>query len=149
VSLRLPSSAPRSPRTRAGMVLDAVTAVPIWLVSPIIRPWHLRWGATTAEVVAAMPGDDIVPRAQFNATRAIDVAAPPAQVWPWIAQLGYRRGGFYTYDLLDNAGQRSADRVQAEHQELHVNLWLMELGDFAMERRMLKGIKGRAESAPT
>jgi hypothetical protein len=41
-----------------------------------------------------MPGDDIVRRAQFNATRAITIQAPPEQVWPWIAQLGYRRGGF-------------------------------------------------------
>jgi hypothetical protein len=67
-----------------------------------------------------MPGDDIVRRAQFHATRAINIAAPPERVWPWIAQLGYGRGGFYTYDLVDNAGQPSADRIINEYQDLEV-----------------------------
>ncbi|MCY7417919.1 MAG: hypothetical protein LH650_05390 [Chloroflexi bacterium] len=150
------------------------------------------------------------------------VDAPPERVWPWIVQLGYGRAGSYTYDLIDNANQPSAERVLAEYQhpsvgdlmpmfkELHglaiaytvtafetdecmvcfhrpqptsrpdstwtwrlpplpsggtrlvtrmkpdyrwetpaqaiFNLVLMEMGDFAMERRMLKGIKRRAES---
>jgi hypothetical protein len=167
-----------------------------------------------------MPGDAIVPRARFNATRAITIDAAPAEVWPWIVQLGYGRGGFYTYDLVDNGGVPSADRIIDEHQHLKVgdsipmfheshglaiaytvqafdgesmvwvhrphdddlpdstwswrltvgagggtrlvtrmkqdyrwntprlalfNLILMEFGDFAMERRMLRGIKRRAE----
>jgi hypothetical protein len=71
----------------------------------------MHWGATKAELAAPMPGDDIVRRAQFNATRAITIEAPPEHVWPWIAQLGYRRAGFYTYDLVDNAGERSAERI--------------------------------------
>lgn len=170
-----------------------------------------------------MPGDDVVRRAQFNATRAISVDAPPERVWPWIVQLGYGRAGFYTYDLIDNAGQWSAERVLEEYQHpapgdlmpmfketgglaiaytvtaFETNEWmvwahrphpterpdstwtwrldatggggtrlvtrmkqdyrwetlglaffnfvLMEMGDFAMERRMLLGIKRRAESA--
>jgi hypothetical protein len=145
------------------------------------------------------------------------------RVWPWIVQLGYGRAGFYTYDLVDDAGVRSADRIVDELQQLEVgdlismfhesdglaiayevhslvanewmawvhrphqgekpdstwswclrrspeggtrlvtrmkqdyrwetprlalfNLVLMEFGDFAMERRMLKGIKARAERA--
>jgi hypothetical protein len=54
-----------------------------------------------------MPGDDVVARAQFNATRAITIEARPEDVWPWIIQLGYGRGGFYTYNLIDNAGCRA------------------------------------------
>jgi hypothetical protein len=206
---------------KVGLILDTLSAVPIWAGTPLVRPWHMRWGATNAEAAGPMPGDDIVRRAQFNATRAISVGAPPELVWPWIAQLGYRRGGFYTYDLVDNAGEPSAERIIDEYQHLKVgdlipmfheshglaiaykvdsfepnkwmvwvhrphekeepdstwtwrltnspaggtrlvtrmkqdyrwqtprlalfNLVLMEFGDFGMERRMLKGIKGRAE----
>jgi hypothetical protein len=64
----------------------------------------LRWGATDAEVAAPMPGDELVPRSSFTATRAITIDAPPEAVWPWLVQLGYRRAGWYTYDLFDNAG---------------------------------------------
>jgi hypothetical protein len=210
-----------APAAKVALTLDTLSAVPIWVVSPLIRPWHMRWGATDAEVAGPMPGDDVVPRAQFNATRSVTIDAPPASVWPWIAQLGYGRAGFYTYDQVDNAGQPSADRIIDAYQDLKVGdeipmwheshglaiayevdsfevpswmLWvhrphageepdstwswrltevprggtrlvtrmkqvyrwetpqlalfdlvLMEFGDFAMERRMLKGIKVRAE----
>jgi hypothetical protein len=100
------------------MLVDAFTAVPVWVLSPVLRPWHMRWGAAAEEVTAAMPGDDVVPRAQFNATRAITIGARPENVWPWIIQLGYGRGGFYTYDLIDNAGLPSADRIIGKYQDL-------------------------------
>src|SRR5512135_2927391 len=92
-------------------ILDALGGLPLFTTAPLYRRWHLRWGATDEEVRGPMPGDEIVPRAPFNATRAITIAAPPDSVWPWIVQLGYRRAGWYTYDLLDNAGYESADQV--------------------------------------
>ena len=109
-----------SPSRRLALTLDTLSAVPIWVVSPLMRRWHLRWGATDAEVAGPMPGDDVVPRAQFNATRSITINASPTEVWPWIAQLGYRRGGFYTYDQVDNAGEPSADSIIEEYQHLKV-----------------------------
>jgi len=105
---------------KIALIFDTLSEVPIWVATPLVRPWHMRWGATDAEVASAMPGDDIVRRAQFNATRAITIEAPPEHVWPWIAQLGYGRGGFYAYDLVDNAGERSADRIIAEYQHIEV-----------------------------
>jgi hypothetical protein len=45
-------------------------------------------------------------------------------VWPWIVQMGYRRAGFYTYALLDNAGYDSADRVLEEYQPPKVGDWM-------------------------
>ncbi len=84
------------------------------------RRWHLRWGATDAEVAAAMPGDELLPRAPFKATRAISIEAPPALVWPWIVQIGFGRAGFYSYDLLDNLGRPSADRILPEWQALEI-----------------------------
>jgi hypothetical protein len=74
----------------------------------VYRRWHLTWGATAAEVAAPMTGDEILPLAQFQATRAITIDAPPAGVWPWLAQVGFGRAGFYSYDRLDNLGRPSA-----------------------------------------
>ena len=88
-----------------------------------IRPWHRRWGATDAEVSGSMPGDDLVEGANFQTTRAIDIDAPLEAVWPWLAQIGQGRGGFYSYDLLENLmglDIHSADRILPEFQDLRV-----------------------------
>lgn len=71
-----------------------------------------------------MPGDDLVPHASFTATRAITVDASPEVVWPWIVQMGYRRAGFYTYALLDNARYMSPDRIVPEFQTVSVGDWI-------------------------
>jgi hypothetical protein len=76
------------PARHVALVLDTLTAVPWFVVTPLVRPWHLRWGATAGEVHGSMPGDEVVRRAQFIATRAVTVDAPPDQVWPWIVQSG-------------------------------------------------------------
>jgi len=102
------------------LVIDTLSAVPIWTVTPALRPWHMHWGATPAEIGAVMPGDDIVADAQFNATRAVTIDAPPDEVWPWIVQVGYGRAGFYTYDLVDNGGVPSADAIVDELQRVEV-----------------------------
>jgi hypothetical protein len=67
-----------------------------------------------------MPGDEIVKRPTFNATRAVTVNAPAERIWPWIVQVGYGRAGFYSWDILDNDGIASAERIMAEHQGLKV-----------------------------
>src|SRR4029453_7151450 len=194
-------------------ILDALSGLPLFATAPLYRRWHLRWGATDGEVRGSMPGDEIVPKASFNGTRAITIDAPPDEVWPWIVQIGYRRAGFYTYALLDNAGYQGADRILGGDQHPKIGDWrptarkvnettafkvrafeknewliwekpdstwawklipleggrtrvisrlkqryvwerpasailtlvLLEFGDFAMMRRVLKGIKARAE----
>jgi hypothetical protein len=104
--------------------LDALGGVPLFLGTPFHRRQHLRWGATDAEVAGSMPGDELVPKASFDATRAITIGAPPDMVWPWIVQMGYRRAGFYTYALLDNAGYESADTILEEYQHPEVGDWM-------------------------
>jgi hypothetical protein len=99
---------------------EIIVALPRFATAPLIRRQHLRWGATDEEVAAQMPGDELVPRSSFTATRAITIDAPPEAVWPWLVQLGYRRAGWYTYDLFDNAGYSSADRILPEYQNLKV-----------------------------
>jgi hypothetical protein len=71
----------------------------------------------------ALPGDDLIANADLTATRAITIRASAEQVWPWIAQLGQGRGGFYSYDFLENlvgCDIHSADRIVPEWQEVGV-----------------------------
>lgn len=78
-----------------------VFTLPLYLLW--IRPWQLRWGATDEEVNRAMPGDDIVRRPTFNATRGVTVHARPEDLWPWMVQIGCMRAGWYSYDWIDNS----------------------------------------------
>ena len=197
-------------------IAEGVTALPLFVLAPLCRPWHLRWGATPDEVEAGMAGDALVPGSHFTATRAITIDAAPEAVWPWLMQVGFGRAGFYSYDLLDNLGRPSASTILPQWQDLAVGalaapmanppsaatsfviaeldapstlVWakpdstwcwslralpdgrtrlvtrirqhyrlrpsmlltvvLAELGDFPMMRRMLLGIKQRAEAAST
>lgn len=107
-------------RAMLAEVGDTAAALPLLLTAPLYRRWHLRWGATSAETQAAMPGDDLVPLSHFTATRAITIDAPPAEVWPWLVQVGFGRAGFYSYDLLDNLGEPSATRILPQWQQAGV-----------------------------
>ncbi len=102
-----------------GMVGAAGIAFTI-LLSPLLRPHYKKWGATEAEVRRTLPGDEFVPRPKSELTCAINVQAPVEQIWPWFVQLGCQRGGWYSYDLLDNGGQPSAEHIIPEYQTLKV-----------------------------
>lgn len=65
-------------------------------------PWMLHWGASPAELAKPLPGDDVVPAPWYRSTRALTIAAPVEDVWPWVAQLGQDRGGFYSYTWVEN-----------------------------------------------
>jgi len=67
-----------------------------------IRPWHLRWGASREELTEPLPGDEVKPDAEIQVTHAITIDAPAAIVWKWLVQIGQERGGFYSYDWLEN-----------------------------------------------
>jgi hypothetical protein len=200
-------------------LIDEIRSVlrdlPIFLTAPLYRRWHLHWGATQVEVLSPLPGDGLMPVAQYKSTRAITIDAPPEAVWPWLVQVGCLRAGWYSNDLLDNLAHPSATTILPALQHLEVGqrvpmsptpsdrsaltvhsfevnrclLWttpdstwawqlnpidsngtrliaritarydwrhplfavlgviLMEFGDFPMLRRMLRGVKTRAESA--
>ncbi len=174
----------------------------------VIRPWMLNWGASTDDARKPLPVDELTPDDPIESTNAVTIDAPVEEVWPWLAQLGQDRGGFYSYEWLENlAGCRmhNADRVHPEWQrprqigetvKLHwgfglpvstyqpgralglkgwgtfvlapidgqhtrllarghrkhgpgglYNVMLMQIPHFLMQRRMLLGIKQRAESA--
>jgi hypothetical protein len=93
---------------------------------------HLRrdahsWGKLPGDAERALPGDDLVAAPEVVETRSLIIAAPPSRVWPWIAQLGYGRGGWYGFAALDRAWRpegggpsRSANEILPEHQDLSV-----------------------------
>jgi hypothetical protein len=68
----------------------------------LVQPWHVRWGTTNNEAERLLPGDDIVPQPDYRCTRAITIRAPAAEVWPWLLQIGQDRGGFYSYNWIEN-----------------------------------------------
>lgn len=204
---------PRTLEDTVTMVGAVLADLPRFVTSPLYRGWHRRWGTTPVERTARLPGDELLPDAQYRATRAITIAGPPAAVWPWLVQVGCQRAGWYSNDLLDNLARPSARTIVPELQHPAVGQWipmsptpsdatafkvadfdvgrwllwhkpdstwvwsltaldgrtrlvtrvhavydwrrpwwaligvlLMELGDFAMMRRMLLGIKERAEA---
>jgi hypothetical protein len=102
---------------RRHIVSAAVGAGAAYLL--LARPRYLRWGATDQEAQEPLPGDDLVANPDLSATRAITVRAPADKVWPWVAQLGQNRGGFYSYDPLENlvgCDIHSADHIVPEWQ---------------------------------
>ncbi|KJK43548.1 hypothetical protein UK23_32815 [Lentzea aerocolonigenes] len=66
--------------------------------------WPLVWGATSDEVTAGYPCDEVFAAPKFEAHRAISVAAPRAHVFRWLCQL---KAAPYSYDLLNNLGRPS------------------------------------------
>ncbi len=89
-------------------------AIAMWPISRLpVRPLN-------DEHQRPLPGDDFMPDARDQWTHAITVDARPCDVWPWLLQLGCRRGGWYSYDGLDNGGAPSADRVIDELQQVEV-----------------------------
>jgi hypothetical protein len=190
------------PRARL-LAADAVVAA----YALAVRHWLLNWGSSPEERVRRLPGDELVESCAHQTTRAVTIDAPVKDVWPWLAQIGQDRGGFYSYAWLENLAGcrlRNADQVHPEWQHLEAGElvllhpasglelkrlepnralalaggWtfaleplgdartrlfarghsshglgarlyalLLELPHFLMERKMLLGIKARAERA--
>jgi proline iminopeptidase len=109
-------------RKIVGVAGLAAIAYGVW-----VRPRLARWGATDEEVAGPYPGVDLVPEGERGATMAVTIEAPPDQVWPWLVQMGGDRGGWYSWDRLDNGGRSSAREVHPEWQDLavgdHVKYW--------------------------
>jgi hypothetical protein len=203
-------------RKRVLLGAGAATTAALAAGYPLLwRPACLTWGASVVEVCREMPGDALLPAAPLVTTRAVTVDAPPSAIWPWLLQMGPRRGGAYTYDWIENLmglDMHSADRIIPGFQDLKpgdamplgrngpvlevaeldperalvffsqdgawvwsfglhpcgggtrlvsrnriqppdpsplsrlFTLYVMEPGSLVMERRMLLGIKSRAES---
>ncbi len=89
-----------------------------------VRRWMGEWGSTPEERARVMPGDAVIADANHVETQAVTVDAPASDIWPWLVQLGSKRGGLYSYDWLDRLfgflEQPSASRILPEFQNLAV-----------------------------
>jgi hypothetical protein len=112
------------------LVISAAAASGIALAYwKVIRPWHRRWGATEAELIRELPGDEYVRHPLVDSTRAITIDAPVGEVWKWLQQIGQNRAGFYSYSWLENllgCNMHNADRIVPEwqHIERGDEVWL-------------------------
>jgi hypothetical protein len=87
----------------------------------VVRPWHLRWGATDEELSKPLLGDKLVPDPALESTRVITVHAPVEEVveevWSWLEQIREDRGGFYSYEWLKDLSGTAIDDVERSHPE--------------------------------
>ena len=139
-------------RPRAGALLG-VAALAVYAARA--RPWHRRWGSTPAERVMLLPGDEFDEGGE-RTTRAITIDAPVDEVWPWVAQLGQDRGGFYSYEWLENlAGcrMRNADRIHPDwqHRDVGETVYLHPSGGLPVtlfEPGRALGLRGVGSARP-
>jgi len=95
----------------AGMLFD--------LATPFLRPARSHWGLGPADAAREFPGDALVPDPVLSWAHGVEIDAPPEAVWPWVAQIGQNKGGFYSYQFLENlagCGVVNADRIHDEWQ---------------------------------
>jgi hypothetical protein len=107
------------PASGIAVGLGLATAV-VATYEAFLGPSQRRWGASDEEVRRAMPGDDLLRPGAPGTTRAITIDARPGEVFPWLLQIGYGRGGWYSYDWIDNDGRPSVDRIDPALQDLAV-----------------------------
>lgn len=108
---------------KRGVIGAGVVGAAALLYRFVLRGRLGRWGATAAESTGVLPGDGVVVDANHQSTRAVDIDASAAEVWPWLVQLGQGRGGAYSYSWLQNLFRldfHNADRVLPEFQGLEV-----------------------------
>jgi hypothetical protein len=121
----MPDRAPLAARLLALLTALATMLLAFFL---FVRPWYRSWGATADEIDRSLPGDEIVPHPAAQETLGITIRAPVDRVWPWLAQIGQDRGGFYSFDLVENlVGCRvpTEDRLRPDRQVWRVGdtLW--------------------------
>jgi hypothetical protein len=80
------------------------------------------WGTTSSERTRALLGDELVPRPAIITDHAVDIAVPAHRIWPWLLQMGWHRGGWYTHRWVDRllfpANAPSAEAFLPEFQQL-------------------------------
>lgn len=89
-------------------------------LAPAVAVSLRRVRATRAERDCPFPGDDRIPKPVGSVTHAVTIRCSLEELWPWLAQMGAGRAGWYSYDLLDNGGQRSAECILPELQSISV-----------------------------
>ncbi|HEX6234447.1 MAG TPA: hypothetical protein VFZ63_15070 [Jiangellaceae bacterium] len=113
-----------------------------WLLADAVRRFSVRTGVSNKEAFGSLPGDEIIPHPMIEWTRGITVRSQPDQIWPWLAQMGYGRGGWYTPEWVDLFANRwvfgqkrrfpsSANQLLPEHQHVVVGDLICDGPDYA------------------
>jgi hypothetical protein len=121
---RVEGSLPRDDRRDVLEGLGGALRIGWELITPFARTRHTYWGIDATAAAGKFPGDDLVPDPVWSWTHAIEVAAPASAVWPWLAQIGAKRGGFYSYQWLENLVGCDVHNAETIHPE-----WEAKLGD--------------------
>jgi hypothetical protein len=113
LTLRVQEKTLKTKNTSSGLpvVLGAASLAAYYFFA---RPQLLKWGTQLGESQRRLPGDEIIPKPNVQSTYAINIDAPPEAVWPWLAQMGRERTGYYGLDLLTNAGLSSVTFVRQD-----------------------------------
>jgi hypothetical protein len=139
----LTRTARRGDTQRVALVRDALRLLVVLVTYPVsrrpVRP-------LPHEAMRSLPGDELVADAKIRWNHAITIRAHPADIWPWLVQMGCRRAGWYSYDGQDNGGVLSAERIDRLALGLMLKLFWHPL-DFGMQRRQLLKLKRLVETA--
>jgi hypothetical protein len=103
-----------------GIIITAIL-IAFFVYRLFVLPWMNTWGATTEEIRATLPGDELVSDPVSQTTQAVSIRARPEQIYPWLLQIGVDRGGMYSYDSLENLlglNVHTIDRIVPELQNV-------------------------------
>ena len=124
LAVRAEGRLPRDDWRDVAQGLFGAAVIATALATPMLRRARDHWGLDAADSARQLPGDELVSNPSWGWTHGIEIDARPQSVWPWIAQLGADRGGFYSYQWLENVAGcalRNAETVRPE--------WELEEGD--------------------
>jgi hypothetical protein len=106
------------PRPLRRVVTSAVGTYAAYVAYGLVHPRLLRSTATSLERGDELPGDDLVPEADWCRDFATTIAAPADEIWPWLAQMGYGRAGWYGWYPYENGGRGSPHEIIPALQDL-------------------------------
>jgi hypothetical protein len=104
--------------------VGGATVATLALLTPFLRERRSHWGLDSKTAAPHYPGDDLIPEPRWSWTHAVEIEAPPDVVWPWIAQLGADRAGFYSYQFLENIAGCELRNAESIHPD-----WALRPGD--------------------
>jgi hypothetical protein len=98
--------------------IAAAGAVAILVAFAVYCELSIR--GTPSERSRELPGDEFIPNPRTSVTHGITIKEPPSKIWPWLAQMGADRAGWYAYDFVDNGRRPSANQILPEFQNVKV-----------------------------
>jgi hypothetical protein len=145
--LLVPRRRPVPPAVRAAVMAGSVLVG--WVLGGVARRVSVRTGVFDGEAFGSLPGDEFIAHPMVEWTRGVTVDAAPERVWPWLAQMGYGRGGWYTPQWVDLFANRwvfgvkhpfpaSAGRLLPQYQHVAVGDLICDGPGYASYFRVLR-----------